>query len=571
MENWPVCWKKWVRRREVTPPRLSADNGEFTDPISRVAAKLPGETGRHDFASTILHEIGHAVGITEQQPNLRINDFLEVVPGNPVLKVFKGATTTATFRSTETRGLHLDNAVHFGDLMNEELPPDQRRLISDLDARILRDAYDYQITLPSTLQTSDTVTPQVFDANLDRAARVLTINGSVRDDDGSLDGIDDLTVTQGDSGSVFLLFRDDDQSVLVQNFPASLVREIRVVTGLGKDTINIESVSPGISVSVDAGPESDEINIAGTTGRLDRIESDVFVAGGPSGTDVGTDTLTINDAGNTAEATYVVNNGGFGYRANGLARNVFLSLVEEVSVTGGQARNTFDIRGTAAGTKTQLLGSLEAPDTFDVRSFAGTLDVFAGELTLIGRGGDDGATVHDENHAPASTYSVTDSLVARGAAKIHYSDVESVSLLGGRGDNTYNIESFDPTAPVSITGGVGADTFRLADGVRVAGRLDGGVGSDTLDYSAFTTPVNLHLVNGTATNTGRVAAIENAIGGSAGDNFVGDEADNIFLGNGGDDILETREGDDVAVGGDGDDTIRDTTVPVPGAAPSATS
>ena len=24
MENWPVCRKKWVRRREVTPPRLSA-------------------------------------------------------------------------------------------------------------------------------------------------------------------------------------------------------------------------------------------------------------------------------------------------------------------------------------------------------------------------------------------------------------------------------------------------------------------------------------------------------------------------------------------------------------------
>ena len=29
MENWPVCWKKWVRRREVTPPRLSAFKGEY--------------------------------------------------------------------------------------------------------------------------------------------------------------------------------------------------------------------------------------------------------------------------------------------------------------------------------------------------------------------------------------------------------------------------------------------------------------------------------------------------------------------------------------------------------------
>jgi len=31
MENWPVCRKEWVRRREVTPPRLSAVNRQIAN------------------------------------------------------------------------------------------------------------------------------------------------------------------------------------------------------------------------------------------------------------------------------------------------------------------------------------------------------------------------------------------------------------------------------------------------------------------------------------------------------------------------------------------------------------
>src|SRR5271157_159655 len=40
MENWPVCRKEWVRRREVTPPRLSAVFGQ-------VVKVMPRETDRY--------------------------------------------------------------------------------------------------------------------------------------------------------------------------------------------------------------------------------------------------------------------------------------------------------------------------------------------------------------------------------------------------------------------------------------------------------------------------------------------------------------------------------------------
>src|SRR5208283_5275309 len=35
MENRPVCRKKWVRRREVTPPRLSAIKAKLLDRLRR--------------------------------------------------------------------------------------------------------------------------------------------------------------------------------------------------------------------------------------------------------------------------------------------------------------------------------------------------------------------------------------------------------------------------------------------------------------------------------------------------------------------------------------------------------
>ena len=116
-------------------------------------------------------------------------------------------------------------------------------------------------------------------------------------------------------------------------------------------------------------------------------------------------------------------------------------------------------------------------------------------------------------------------------------------------------------ATENLRGGDGDDTFRFAVLGGVSGRIDGSGGSDTLDYSAFTTTVIVHMILGQATGTYGIAAIENAIGGSGGDFFTGDGEDNIFLGNGGNDYLATRDGDDVAVGGDGDDTIFDTTPP----------
>ncbi|MCI0496893.1 MAG: M10 family metallopeptidase C-terminal domain-containing protein, partial [Thermoplasmata archaeon] len=116
----------------------------------------------------------------------------------------------------------------------------------------------------------------------------------------------------------------------------------------------------------------------------------------------------------------------------------------------------------------------------------------------------------------------------------------------------------------NLTGGAVADTFTIQDGMGISGTIDGGSGVDTLDMSPYTTPVTIDLGAGTATGTGAIVHIENAIGGSGDDTISGDDGDNLILGGAGDDgihggdgddVIYCGEGDDVAFGDDGDDSV----------------
>ena len=120
----------------------------------------------------------------------------------------------------------------------------------------------------------------------------------------------------------------------------------------------------------------------------------------------------------------------------------------------------------------------------------------------------------------------------------------------------------DDTTPIAelsniddLVGGAGDDRFRFEDDAFVMGRIDGGGGSNTLDYSAYTSSVRVDLTLGEATGTTRIAGIRNVIGGSADDHFTGDNRSNTFTGTGGrdtyvlgadwrsDTFVETADGD----------------------------
>ena len=95
----------------------------------------------------------------------------------------------------------------------------------------------------------------------------------------------------------------------------------------------------------------------------------------------------------------------------------------------------------------------------------------------------------------------------------------------------------------------GDDRFVFADNLTLSGTaptIDGGLGNDILDYSAFTTTlVNVDMQSGTAMNiSGGFTGIETVIGGR----------NNVLYGTTGNDTLTGGSGNDTLVGRGGDDT-----------------
>jgi uncharacterized delta-60 repeat protein len=107
----------------------------------------------------------------------------------------------------------------------------------------------------------------------------------------------------------------------------------------------------------------------------------------------------------------------------------------------------------------------------------------------------------------------------------------------------------------NLAGGVGNDTFGFTKGKSLAGVIEGGLGTDTLNFAAFTTAVRVNLLLGTATATGGVAGIENVTAGSGSDILVGDQSANRLLGGIGRDILIGGLGADELRGGRGTDVL----------------
>ena len=121
----------------------------------------------------------------------------------------------------------------------------------------------------------------------------------------------------------------------------------------------------------------------------------------------------------------------------------------------------------------------------------------------------------------------------------------SVEVTSGQYSMTHQGDDIE-----RLTGGQGDDNFVFsANGVELAhgsGIIDGHTGTDTLDYTAYTSSVTVDLLNNSATGTDSVSNIEYLIGGSGNDSLTGDDGDNTIIGGFGNDELD---------GGDGVDTV----------------
>ncbi|QDU10247.1 VCBS domain-containing protein [Gimesia aquarii] len=108
---------------------------ELEGGVAHTADGNSDAVGRYDLLTVLLHEIGHVAGFT--QTYAPFGSHVEVGVGGTLSFVGSGFEATLT-----NDGLHLDDTVHAGDIMNATLDPGVRKLPSVLDTLILQTAHE---------------------------------------------------------------------------------------------------------------------------------------------------------------------------------------------------------------------------------------------------------------------------------------------------------------------------------------------------------------------------------------------------------------------------------------------
>ena len=248
-------------------------------------------------------------------------------------------------------------------------------------------------------------------------------------------------------------------------------------------------------------------------------------------------------------------------------------------VGGANANNT--VKGTAAGTTFTITGA-NAGSTNGGISFSGfgNLAGGAGNDTFYFKNGSslsgtiDGGGGTNTLSETAVTSLITLNLATSTISGVAggFSNISNVNAGGNTGNvilgpasaTTFNIAGANRgnVAGISFTGfrqlngGAGNDTFAIGKGVTFSGTIDGGGGSNWLDYSAYTTGVVVNLGTGAATGFGAaIANISNVRGGSGNDSLTGNSLGNILIGGRGNDTLVGGSGISILIGGTGSDII----------------
>jgi Ca2+-binding RTX toxin-like protein len=224
-------------------------------------------------------------------------------------------------------------------------------------------------------------------------------------------------------------------------------------------------------------------------------------------------------------------------------------------------------------------------DTIRGSSVANRLYGRGGNDTLVGVGGNDlldGGNGDDsyyvtpgdvlvDSSGTDTVYASSDWTLGAGFENLSATGSGKVQLHGNNGANVltgndagdyFNSRAGDDT----MTGGAGNDNFDMSTGGigNIGTRsIDGGAGTDTLDYDGYArSAVTIDLGAGTAAGGGTagagsaaLASIERAVGGAYDDDITGSAGDNELFGRGGNDTLKGGSGNDTLWGGVGDDTL----------------
>ncbi|GAB1539092.1 hypothetical protein NUACC21_17570 [Scytonema sp. NUACC21] len=145
------------------------ENSEFSQTLTDSAFRATTGVAalKYDLLTTILHEMGHLVGIINGNPGF--DRYVQTVDGK---RTFVGTDFTATLTPD---GSHLDSKVHPYDLMNNTLAPSVRKLPSWLNLQMIN-AIRSTTVAPSTITQlkaplSSILLAEITNGNFDQTDR----------------------------------------------------------------------------------------------------------------------------------------------------------------------------------------------------------------------------------------------------------------------------------------------------------------------------------------------------------------------------------------------------------------
>jgi hypothetical protein len=412
----------------------AGDDFEFVGPITPYAAS--GGPAGVDLYDVVLHEMGHALGFADN-PGVAL-------PAHIVNNsyVFKDGSTALM----DPDHVHTDATANPEDLMNPSIPPKERRVVSDLDARILADAYGYTIS-------RDSIDARSFITTFNRATGKLTVNGDLGPDPSNYDDIR-LDIVNG-----YVVTTVNGRT---KKIAQEAVTSIVVNGGIANDDIRIERVNAGQPVTVNPGiGDNNHVFLSDIAHNLDTIQGKVTVLeiGGAIG---GRTNLNVEDDNNVNPRSFSVDNNNVTFSGstgqivyyNGDDSRALYGLF----LLGGSGGNSYRIAELFSPTKIRIVAGTGRDFVNDLAN-RGTLTVegVAGaDRVALGMTGSDLSLVRgfvNINNAGGLSDLIIDnsaSIKATTGVRITDSSVEGLSPAP---------IGFDPSGIASLTVRAGTGTF----------------------------------------------------------------------------------------------------------------
>jgi filamentous hemagglutinin family protein len=285
--------------------------------------------------------------------------------------------------------------------------------------------------------------------------------------------------------------------------------------------------NPATSITVNAGDGTNQITVSGVDSAY---AGTIAIAGG-----AGTDAVV---AGNVAN-TWALTGAAAGTVTAAAAANTF-SFTGVETATGGTSTDAFTINAgvtfsgsIAGGGGTDTLAKADGANAWSVTgansgTVTGLTGAWSAIASLTGGTGADTFTLQTGG-------SLTGSINGGGGTNT-LAKADGANAWGLTGANSGTVTGLGGTWSniANLTGGTAADTFTVGAGASLAGVIDGGAGTNGIDYTTFGAAVTVNLATGAATavNGGLAGGLVNIQGivgsGVGGSTFIAGNGDNAW-------------------------------------------